>query len=147
MAGEPEWFDVAKLEAIEIETATGDEIPSNIIDWGENFYLKATFEGKAAEMQWHNMKTGKVEYIARFYGEGMGPGVPDKNFGTTKGNLKPGKDVYAVKSPTTSITGEGIWRCGVTVEFRWPNTGARWYGVLGHNEGCVIQIHISEEPQ
>lgn len=132
-------FDVTKLEAIEIETATGVESPSNIIDYGENFYLQATFEGKGTA--WPNLTGGT--YVAKFYAEGMGPSVPDQDFGTVKGPMT-GKSKYTVKSPVNNITTEGLYRCGVTVSFRKAD-GTPFYGVLGYNEDCVIQIGIAEE--
>jgi hypothetical protein len=141
MPGEPEWFDVTKLEAIEIDEP-GVEFPSNIIDWGEDFYLKATFEGHGP--LWDNMTQNGFQYIAQFYAEGMGPGVADQNFGSTQGNLVPGQPQYQVNSPVANIEAEGVWRCGVMVTFRTADAG-RWYGVLGYNEDCVIQMSILEE--
>lgn len=145
MPGEPAWFDVKKLECMEIETTTGDAFPSNIIDWGEKFFLKATFEGPHAVSEWHNMTDGELEYTAKFYGEGIGPGVTDKDFGTITGKLQTEKYTYEVESPTTSVTADGVWRCGVTVTFRQHN-GRRYHGVLGFNVDCVVQISKFEEP-
>ena len=143
MPGEPEWFDVNNLEAVEIETATGEEFLSNIIDWGENFFLRVTFTGSGAD--WANLTHNGFGYVARFYAEGMGPGVDDLDLGTATGNLVNGQSEYTIDSPTTSVNTDAIYRCGVMVSFRMPNGVGRWYGVLGHNENCVIQISPVEE--
>jgi hypothetical protein len=143
MPGEPGWFDVTKLEAIEIDEP-GVEFPSNIIDWREDFYLKAYFEGPPSETEWQNMTDGELPYTARFYAKAMSPGVDDLDLGSANGELDPGIYQYEVASPTTNVEAEGIWRCGVTVTFRLTN-GRRYHGVLGFNEDCVIQISISEE--
>lgn len=143
MPGEPNWFDVTKLEAIEIEEP-GNEFVSNIIDWGEDFYLKAYFEGASSETEWQNMTDGEFEYTAQFYAKAMSPGIDDLDLGTTQGNLSLNQYDYVVESPTTNVRDEGIWRCGVTVTFRLPN-GRRYHGVLGYNDDCVIQVSISEE--
>jgi hypothetical protein len=143
MPGEPEWFDVYKLEAIEIETATGEKKPSNIIDWGEDFFLKAYFKGSGPD--WANLTRNGFGYVVKFYAEGMGPGVADLDLGIVTGNLVAGQTDYQVDSATTHINAEAIYRCGVMVTFRMPDGVGRWYGVLGHNEDCVIQISALEE--
>jgi hypothetical protein len=132
-------FDVTNLTAIEIEELTGAPVVSNIIDAGENFHLQATFTG--AGVLWQNL-TG-CTYVAQFYAKGMGFGVPDYNLGTTNGPVT-GGGTYTVDSPTYNITSEGVYRCGVTVTFR-TSTGVPFYGVLGFNEDCVIQVSESEE--
>lgn len=132
-------FDVTKLECWEVEAT---DILSNIIDVGEDFYLKAYFEGSGT--QWTNMETAEFEYVVRFYAEGMGPGVPDVDLDETTGNLVDGQTTYEINSPTTHIDDEGIYRCGVTVVFRTKD-GVRWPGVLGFNEDCVIQVNPEEE--
>jgi hypothetical protein len=134
-------FDVTKLEVIELETAGGAEVSSNIIDVGENFYLKATFEGSGAI--WSNVLLGK--YVAQFYAHGMGYNVPNQDLGTTSGDVNAlGGPPYTVKSPTKSITDEGLYRCGVTITFQ-TSTGVPFYGVLGYNEDCVMQVNELEE--
>jgi hypothetical protein len=143
MPGEPDWFDVYKLEAIEIETATGVQMPSNIIDWGENFFLRAHFNG--SDPQWTNMTHNGFGYVVQFYAKGMVPGVGDLILGTVTGNLVNGQLDYQVDSATTHIAAEAIYRCGVMVTFRMPDGVGHWYGVLGHNEDCVIQISSEEE--
>jgi hypothetical protein len=143
MPGEPDWFDVYRLEAIEIETATGVQSPSNIIDWGENFFLRAHFNG--SDHQWTNMTANGFEYRVQFYIKGMKPGVADPAaLADVTGNLVAGQLDYQVDSATTSIAAENIYRCGVMVTFR-TSGGGHWYGVLGHNEDCVIQISAEEE--
>jgi hypothetical protein len=137
-------FDVTKLESIEIETATGQQMPSNIIDWNENFFLRAHFKGSGA--QWVNMTQNGFQYTAKFYAEGMGPNVADVNLGQVTGNLAANKLEYQIDSPTNQIAAEAVYRCGVMVTFQAPN-GGRWYGVLGFNENCVIQISAFEEIQ
>lgn len=144
MPGQPEGeFDVTKLEAIEKEPS-GGEHPSYIFDYGESFQLQATFQGSGT--QWENMKLNKFAYVAQFFAEGMGPGVADRDFGTTSGNLASGQDVYEVRSPNVSINAMGIFRCIVVVTFRGPGTPPKpWIGFLGFNEDCVIQVHVYEE--
>ena len=132
-------FDVTNLRAIEIEELTGAPVVSNIIDAGENFHLQATFTG--AGVLWQNL-TG-CRYVARFYAEGMGVGVPNHDLGMTTGPVT-GAATYTVNSPNHSIANEGIYRCGVTVTFQ-QSTGVPFYGVLGFNEDCVIQVSPSEE--
>jgi hypothetical protein len=135
-------FDVTNLECWEVQDP-GNEILSNIIDVGEDFYLKAYFEGSGD--LWTNMTNARYEYVVRFYAEGMGFNVPNINLNETTGNLVPGQLVYEVDSPTDHIDDEGIYRCGVTVTFRTAD-GADWPGVLGFNEDCVIQVSPMEEP-
>jgi hypothetical protein len=147
------WFDVTELKAIEIETATGDEMESNIIDFGENFFLRATFRGGGPS--WLNMTQNGFEYRARFWADGMGP-IPapdpitdpdwrDLDLGTVTGELVPGQIEYEIDSPTTTIdVMDVVYRCGVTVSFR-TSDGGPWFGVLGYNEDCVIQISWMEE--
>ncbi len=145
MAGEvnePSHFDVTTLECFEIETATGEQFQSNIIDWGEQFFLRATFTGDGA--QWSNMVNNGFGFIVQFFAEGMGPGVADLALGTVNGNLVPGTNEYTVDSAIATVNAQGVYRCGVTVSFRVPN-GNNWFGVLGFNEDCVILIHPSEE--
>jgi hypothetical protein len=134
-------FDVTQLECWEVEDP-GNEILSNIIDMGEDFFLKAYFEGSGT--QWTNMVRSGFEYIVSFYAEGMGPGVPDVDLGEMTGNLVDGEAAYEVNSLPAHIDDEGIYRCGVTVTFRDPG-GVRWPGVLGFNEDCVIQVDPEEE--
>lgn len=135
-------FNVTRLEAWEIETPGQPPIQSNIIDWTEPFFLRAYFEGSGPG--WINMRQNGFEYRAQFYAEGMGPGVADQDFGTVTGNLVPGQDAYEVDSNEQTIGANAIFRCGVMVTFRPPG-GGPWFGVLGYNEDCVIQIHTLEE--
>ena len=83
MSGEPSWFDVSSLETIEIETATGVQRRSNIIDWNEAFLLRATIQGNTSQNEWANMANGGVQYRVRFYAKSMTPGVADVDFGFT----------------------------------------------------------------
>jgi hypothetical protein len=133
-------FDVTKLEAIEIEKVAGVETPSNIIDAGETFYLKATFGGSGPG--WANV-VGK-EYVAKFYAEGMGWGISNQNLGTDTGTVTSATQQFA-QSPNKVINTDGLYRCGVTVSFRDPVTLVPFYGCLGYNEDCVIQIGGAEE--
>jgi hypothetical protein len=135
-------FDVTKLEAWEIETATQEVFQSNIIDWGETFFLKVYFQGSGPA--WTNMCQNQFQYKVKFYAEGMGPGVPDQNFGEVTGNLVPNQDAYVVDSGNQAVNANGVFRCGVMVTFSTQNGGG-WWGVLGYNEDCVIQVHEREE--
>ena len=139
------WFDVSELKAIEIETETGAQIESNIIDHGEEFFLRATFKGGGPS--WVNMTNNEFQYRARFYAEGMGPDIDDEPLGVTTGNLVAGKHEYDIDSPVNTIRRhDAVYRCGVTVSFRTKD-GGRWYGVLGFNEDCVMQVSWAEEWQ
>ena len=132
------WFDVTGLESIEIETATGGEIQSAIIEWGTDFFLRATFSGGGPT--WENMTRNGFGYIVSFYAEGIGPGVDEVNLGEVTGNLVSGHSDYRVDSPTIDSMAVGIWKCGAAVTFRMPDGVGPWYGVLGYNEDCLIQI-------
>jgi hypothetical protein len=146
MPGQPEGeFDVTKLEAIETEPS-GEKHPSFIFDIGENFQLEATFEG--AGDTWRNLEfSGEYEAVAQFYAEGMGPGVPDQNFGTKAKDLTwPSPGEYKILSDTVSISRQGIYRCGVVVYLRDRDPPRRpWIGFVGFNGDCVLQVHPFEE--
>jgi hypothetical protein len=145
MPGEPSWFDVSSLETIEIETATGVEHPSNIIDWNENFYLRATIQGDTSQNEWANMAGGGVQYRVRFYARSMTPGVDDVDFGFTQWTDVPNQNTIIVDSQQLTIGANGLFECGCWVEFQHANN-ARYYGVLGYNS-CPLQIHLLEEVQ
>jgi hypothetical protein len=146
MPGQPEGeFDVTKLEAIETET-TGEEHPSFIFDKGESFTLKATFQG--AGDTFRNLEFSReYEAFAQFFAEGMGPGVPNQNFGSKQMPLQwPSPPEYEIVSNPVSISSRGIYRCGVVVYLRDKDSPQRpWIGILGFNENCVIQVHPFEE--
>jgi hypothetical protein len=137
--GGPSTFDVTKLECFEIDEP-GVEIQNNIIDAGEQFYLKATFSGSGLE--WENLISGGYECAAQFYAEGMGYGVANLNLGPPEpGDLGTGY----VKSKVYTFNTTGIYRCGVAVTIQGAGGGAPWKGALGFNEDCVIMINPKEE--
>ena len=131
-------FDVYKLECWEVESP-GNWIQNNIIDVGENFFLRVYFKGSGTT--WDNVvEPMTLQYTVNFYAEGMGPGVPNVAIGPPiNGNLVVGQGDYQVNSTEIAIGNTGIYRCGVTVTF------AAWKGLLGFNEDCVIQVNPMEE--
>ncbi len=133
-------FDVTKLEAIETEKLTNKDVVSNIIDAGEKFRLRATFVGSG--VGWPNVVNG-CRFVAQFYAHGMGPGLPSLNLGAQTGNMA-ATGPTVVDSPMNVIAAEGLYRCGVTVTFQFKS-GGPYYGVLGYNEDCVIQVSTHEE--
>ena len=139
MTGQPTGeFNVTKLEVVE----TGTSNLNNIVDAGEMFRLKATFEGTGTN--WDNMEKMPVTAEVYFYGEGMGL-VASQAFGAIKSQVlayKTGK--YEVFSDQVSVPIQGIFRCGCVVTFK--NGATPWYGWLGYNEDCVLQVHPSEQP-
>lgn len=141
MPGQPAGkFDVTSLFVQEPGDAADEQ--QNVVDVGEPIQLRATFEGTGTD--WGNMETMGLEYTVTFYAEGMGPGVPNINFGTVAGNLFAGGSPYDINHPVPAgIANEGIYRCGVTVTFN--NGGVPWLGWLGFNEDCVVQASTSEE--
>jgi hypothetical protein len=159
MAGEPEGvFDVTKLEVIETDAA-GVEHSSSIIDVGEAFKLRATIKGKAGDPTWEafkaiNAPVGVPDFFqvrARFYAEGMGPGVPNRFFGALK-FVSITADEFTVDSDVVTVGAQGIYRCGVRVNvfFYWDPPGAPppitipWRGWLGYNEDCVLEVNPFE---
>jgi hypothetical protein len=139
------WFDISELEAVELEAATGEEIVSPIIDWGTEFFLRATFGGGGCI--WENMTRNGFGYVVTFHAEHMGPDVDDMNLGEVTGNLVNGQSDYQVDSPTNNMMADGIWKCGVAVTFRTPDGIGHWSGVFGYKEDCLIQITRFEMPQ
>ena len=137
-------FDVTKLECWEgADPATA--VLSSIIDVGEDFFLRAYFEGTGDG--WHNMTEGGFHYVCKFYAEGMGFGIPNVDLGQMEGDMDPlDAPDYAIDMPVNHIDTEGIYRCGVTVTFQLPGGVGHWYGVLGYNEDCVIQVNPEEQP-
>jgi hypothetical protein len=128
-------FDVTRLECWEVEEP-GNWLLSNIIDVGEDFFLRVYFEGSGST--WDNMKALALDFHVQFYADGMGPGIPDVDLGSTLGTLG-ADDEYEIDSPMNQIDDAGLYRCGVTVTF--PD----WKGTLGFNEDCVIQVNPQEE--
>jgi hypothetical protein len=144
MPGEPSWFNVSSLEAFEIQTIGLVHHKSNIIDRGENFYLRATITGDPTITEWYNMKTGGVEYRVRFFAKLMSPGDNDIDWRYTAWTDL-SQDTFTVDSQTVNINLDGLYECGCWVEFRHAN-GVVYIGVLGYNKDCVIQVHRLEEP-
>jgi hypothetical protein len=146
MAGEPRGqFDVTKLEAIETDPA-GDEHSTYILNAGEQFSLRATFEGTGA--QWDSMERSGFKAVLRFYAESIGPG-PEQSWGPKMITLGPASQhktdgEYRVDSDPISISQSGIYRCGVAVTFK-TDSDNYWWGVLGFNDECMLQIHWLEE--
>lgn len=142
MPGEPTWFGVISLEAFEIDGTV--ELKSNIIDRGENFLLRATIQGDPTITEWVNMRIGGIRYRVRFYAKSMTPGIGDIDWGYTA-FTDLNQDTFSVDSPTVQINRTGLYECGCWVEFRHANN-TPYFGVLGYNKECVIQVHSFEEP-
>lgn len=141
---EKDWFKVGKLECMEVEEP-GTEIESYIIDSGEEFYLKVSFEGKPGDEDWENMKGGECKYKPTFFGHAIGPkSVTDLEFECDGGQLEEGTDSYTVQTKKKSVDQEGIWMCGVIITFTHANDH-KYYGVLGSRADCIIQISEFEE--
>jgi hypothetical protein len=137
----PGSFDVSLLEAL--ETTGGVETPSNVLDEGETFTLRATFAGSGGE--WNNLRAQGGMFTAHFYGHLMGPGTENpRDFGSQAGAPSPiTADSMQVESQDVAIDNSGIYRCGVVLTFE--ANGVPWTGILGFNEDCVVQINPQEE--
>ena len=133
-----ESFDVSQLRVVE----SGTMSPNNIVDPGENFELEATIAGNG--LTWANLINSHHKVKAQFYAEGMGPGVPDQDFGHVFLDI-PGNN-FAVKSAPVNVPDAGIYRCGVVVSV-WDNGQTNsWVGWLGYNEDCLLQVNEEDQP-
>jgi hypothetical protein len=141
MPGQPAGeFDVTALRAVEPGDPPNRQ--QNIIDLNEAFNLEATFDG--AGQTWAAMEQNGWQFNARFFAEGLGPGVPNRNFGAQGGALMTGGGPYTVTLPVPNgIGAQGLYRCGVFVVFSVPG-GGPWWGWLGWAD-CMIMVHPSEE--
>ena len=132
----PNSFDVTELRVIE----EGGGALNNIVDQTEEFKLEAHIEGSGPD--WDNYVTIGCIARARFYADGMGPGVTDHNFGTEE---EPMSNDFWIETELVSVDEEGIFRCGVVVNLYTPGGADPLGGYVGYNEDCILQVNPHEE--
>jgi hypothetical protein len=132
----PNTFDVTELRVIE----TGGDPLNNIVDQGEEFKLEAHIEGSGDD--WDNYEMLGCKVRARFYGDGMGPGVSDHDFGIVFAEIS---DDFWVETEDVSVDEEGIFRCGVVVNLYSGDETNALEGYVGYNENCPLQVNPHEE--
>jgi len=120
-------WSITMLEAI--ETATGTELPSNIISVNTPFQLRATFKGSGS--LWNAMVAAKVPYEVRFYAEGLGFTAVERDLAKATGNLVAGDN-----QATITVVGglpEGVYRIACLVRVS-PGSG-----VNGFSDDLIVE--------
>lgn len=132
-------WDITQLEALE-QDATGTWVPAQIVDRGENFRFRATFDGSGAV--WNNLENQGHVAVAEFYAERMGAepfwGTFERDIAVVNVTLGAGGPYLAVTGDLT-LNRDGIYRCGVTLTFEDAN-GVADLGILGFRDDCLIQV-------
>lgn len=142
-------WDITQLEAIE-QDAAGNWAPTHIVDRGETFRLRATFDGNGAV--WNTLENqGHVANVT-FFAERLGAepagwwwfgGTWEHDFPTIQKVLAANGGPYFAESGDLTVTKDGIYKCGVTVTFEDAN-GVADLGTLGALEGLLLQVSEHE---
>ncbi len=136
-------WDITQLEALE-QDAAGNWVPTQIVDRGEKFRLRATFDGTGAV--WNTLENQKHVANVTFFAERLGAepawpfgGTWERDFPPIQVTLSAGSGPYFAEIDGLTITKDGIYKCGVTMTFEDAN-GVADLGIVGSLEGLMLQV-------
>jgi hypothetical protein len=127
-------FDVNTLVINEI----GDP-PSNIIATGKDFDLSLTLQGGG--VVFNGFEGLGIEYNVSYFMEGIGANADERDLGTVKKNLVPGKGTYKDADTRLSISAAandlkpGVYRVAALVTF--PAVP----GMTGFIEDLLVEVY------